>query len=252
MAVMRTSLWPGLLQALSYNLNRQQSRVRLFESGLVFHKDAEDIRQTRRLAGIIAGNSAPEGWTQTSANVDFYDIKGDVEALLSFGGNASEYGFSTGEHPALHPGQTAIINYQGAPIGWLGALHPSLEKSLDINGPVYLFEVDLAALEQGDLATFHELSKFPEVRRDLAIIVDERLPLADVNSVVRKNAGEYLTELTLFDVYAGKGIDPGRKSLAMGLTWQHRSRTLTDGEISDLVDSIINNLEKEFNAVLRG
>ena len=175
-----------------------------------------------------------------------------MEALLSFGGNASEYGFSTGEHPALHPGQTAIINYQGAPVGWLGALHPSLEKSLDINGPVYLFEVDLAALEQGDLATFHELSKFPEVRRDLAIIVDERLPLADVNSVVRKNAGEYLTELTLFDVYAGKGIDPGRKSLAMGLTWQHRSRTLTDGEISELVDSIINNLEKEFNAVLRG
>ena len=135
---------------------------------------------------------------------------------------------------------------------WVGALHPNLEKSLDLNGPVFLFAVDLAVLEQGTVAAFQELSKFPEVRRDLAIIVDANITLADVENVVRHNAGDALTDLTLFDVYAGKGIEPGRKSLALGLTWQHRSRTLTDGEISELVDSIINNLEKEFNAILRG
>ncbi len=254
MSDMRTSLWPGLVQALQYNQNRQHSRVRLFESGLVFSQTESGVQQLEKLGGIIAGMRDTESWAHASNKVDFFDIKGDLEALLMQGGQFASYQFVSidRQQGALHPGQSAEIISGGRSIGMVGAMHPSVERALNLNGPVFLFEVEVAAIQCAKIANFEELSKFPEVRRDLAIIVDESVHLSQVNKVIREQAGEYLTDLKLFDLYQGKGIGPGRKSFALGLTWQHRSRTLTDEEISQLVSSIIKNLEKEFNAVLRG
>ncbi|MCP5302641.1 MAG: phenylalanine--tRNA ligase subunit beta [Pseudomonadales bacterium] len=252
MSVMRTSLWPGLIQALQYNQNRQQERVRLFESGLVFRKSEKGIEQVAKLGGVIVGGQAPESWANAKAASDFYDAKGDVEAVLSLGGNIDSYEFIPSTDHALHPGQNAVIMREGEAVGRIGALHPSIEQALSIKGPVYLFEIELTKIELGVIAYFEPLSKFPEVRRDLSIIVDKSIQLLAIDKQVRQDAGESLVNLTLFDLYQGKGIDPDRKSLTLGLTWQHRSRTLTDDEISQLVDSIINNLEKQFNAELRG
>ena len=252
MSVMRTSLWPGLAQALQYNQNRQQQRVRLFESGLTFKRSESGIEQVAQLGGIIAGGRAAESWLEQHESVDFYDVKGDVETLLAMGGCAQEFTFSAKTHHALHPGQSAAILRNGEEIGYVGALHPSIEKALGLNGPVYLFEVSLAGIEQGRIASFTELSKFPEVRRDLAILVSSSTKLSAIVDVMKASAGEWLTDVRLFDLYEGKGIEPDHKSLALGLTWQHASRTLTDEEISGFIDCVINNLEKQFNARLRG
>lgn len=252
MSVMRTSLWPGLVQALQYNQNRQQQRVRLFESGLTFARGETGIEQEARMGGVIVGDRAAESWLEQHESVDFYDAKGDVEALLAMGGSAHEFTFQTQMHHALHPGQSAAILRNGKEIGFVGALHPTIQKTLGLNGPVYLFEVALADIEQGQLASFKELSKFPEVRRDLAILVASSVELSAIVDVVKASAGEWLTDVRLFDLYEGKGIEPDHKSLALGLTWQHSSRTLTDEEISGLIDCVINNLEKQFSARLRG
>jgi len=252
MSVMRQSIWPGLVQSLLYNLNRQHSRVRLFESGMVFQYQDGQVIQTRKLAGLLSGSRYPESWTDKTSGVDFYDQKGVVEALLNLGDCAQRYTFEAGTHKALHPGQSASILSGETYVGAMGLLHPSIEKKLGLTQSVYLFELDLAAIETGSLANFTELSKFPEVRRDLAILVSEDTPLGELTRCVRNYAGENLVNLTLFDVYQGQGIDPDRKSVALGLTWQHESRTLTDDEIALLIESIVSNLDKEFNAVLRG
>ncbi len=253
MAVMRTSLWPGLIRSLQYNQNRQQGRVRLFETGLTFKRSDADVEQTPKLAGVIFGQRLPEGWAHDKGSVDFFDIKGDVEALLSIGGNENSYRFEPVEHPALHPGQSAqVICEDDRVAGCLGALHPAIEKTLDVAGPVYLFELDSALISQGKLAEFKELSKYPEIRRDLAIIVDKSIRLTSIVKAIKEVAGEWLTDMTVFDQYEGQGIAEGRKSLALGLTWQNSSRTLKDDEISLLVGHIINNLKKQFNVELRG
>lgn len=251
MAAMRASLWPGLVKALQYNLNRQQSRVRLFESGLRFVGQLGELKQESMLAGVITGSRLPESWNHERDAVDFYDAKADVEALLSAAGAGREYRFIAGEHPALHPGQTAHIEREGRLVGFLGALHPELGKTLGLDQPVYLFELALAEIVEGRLPKFSELSRFPEVRRDLALIVDRDTPAEDVLQVIRAAAGEHLTDLRLFDVYCGKGIDPQRKSLAVGLTWQHPSRTLNDDEVNSTTQNILTSLEERFNATLR-
>jgi len=252
MSVMRTSLWSGLAQALQYNQNRQQQRVRLFESGLTFTRGESGIEQKARIGGVIAGGRAEEGWLEQHESVDFFDVKGDVEALLAMGGSAQEFTFDSKAHHALHPGQSAAILKNGKEIGYVGALHPTIEKSLGLNGPIFLFEIDLAEIEQGRIASFTELSKFPEVRRDLAILVSSSTELSQIVDVMKASAGEWLTDVRLFDLYEGKGIEPDHKSLALSLTWQHASRTLTDEEITGFIDCVINDLEKQFSARLRG
>ena len=253
MAVMRTSLWPGLIQALQFNQNRQQERVRLFESGLTFWKDGQSITQVSKLAGVITGNRLPEGWANIKSSVDFYDIKGHVENILAVGGDASSYQFKSFKHVALHPGQSAqIICEDGQVAGLIGTLHPTIEKKLGLTGPIYLFELTVDLIVKSKLAKFSKLSKFPEIRRDLAIIVDKSIELTAIVKAIKEVAGEWMTDLKLFDQYEGQGIAPGRKSLALGLTWQNRSRTLKDDEISLLVGCIINNLKKQFNVELRG
>lgn len=251
MAAMRSSLWPGLVKALQHNLNRQQDRVRLFESGLRFVGQLEGLKQEPMLAGVVCGSRLPEGWAQGRETVDFFDVKADVEAVLGFAGALDAFTFVPGQHPALHPGQTARIERNGQEVGYLGALHPELVKSLGLDRAVFVFELVLAEVSEGRLPKFQELSRFPEVRRDLALLADRDVAASSVLAVIRENAGEWLTDLRLFDVYQGKGIDPHRKSLAVGLTWQHPSRTLNDDEVNATTQTILTSLEQRLNATLR-
>jgi phenylalanyl-tRNA synthetase beta chain len=251
MAAMRVSLLPGLVQALQHNLNRQQSRVRLFESGLRFVGQLGELKQEPMLAGVACGTRLPEGWAQGDAKVDFFDIKADVEAVLGHAGALAAFTFVPGSHPALHPGQTARIERNGQEVGYVGALHPELQKKLGLDRPVFVFELVLEAVVEGRLPKFKELSRFPEVRRDIALLVDQTVAGEAVLQVIRENAGQWLTDLRLFDVYQGKGIDPHRKSLAVGLTWQHPSRTLTDDEVNSTTSEILTSLEHRLNATLR-
>ena len=251
MAAMRASLWPGLVKSLQHNLNRQQDRVRLFESGLRFVGQLEGLKQEPMLAGVVCGSRLPEGWAQGREVVDFFDVKADVEAVLGFAGALDSFSFVPGKHPALHPGQTARIERDGREVGYVGAIHPELSKNLGLDRPVFVFELVLAEVALGKMPKFHELSRFPEVRRDLALLADRDVAASAVLDVIRENAGEWLTELRLFDVYQGKGIDPHRKSLAVGLTWQHPSRTLNDDEVNTTTQNILTSLEQRLNATLR-
>ncbi|MFJ4136344.1 phenylalanine--tRNA ligase subunit beta, partial [Pseudomonas cyclaminis] len=239
MAAMRSSLWPGLVKALSHNLNRQQDRVRMFESGLRFVGQLDGLKQEPMLAGVVCGSRLPEGWAQGRDAVDFFDVKADVEAVLGFAGALDAFTFVPGSHPALHPGQTARIERDGRLVGFVGAIHPELSKTLGLDRPVFVFELVLAEVASGKMPKFSELSRFPEVRRDLALIADREVAATAVLDVIRENAGEWLTDLRLFDVYQGKGIDPHRKSLAVGLTWQHPSRTLNDDEVNTTTQNIL-------------
>ncbi|MFJ4373382.1 phenylalanine--tRNA ligase subunit beta [Pseudomonas japonica] len=251
MAAMRASLWPGLVKALQHNLNRQQDRVRLFESGLRFVGQLEGLQQQPMLAGVVCGSRLPEGWANGRDGIDFFDVKADVEALLNSSGSLNEFTFSAGKHPALHPGQTALIERNGREVGYLGALHPELARTLGLDRTVFAFELVLGEVVEGRLPKFHELSKFPEVRRDLALVAGRDVASSAVLEVIRDNAGEWLTDLRLFDVYQGKGIDPDRKSLAVGLTWQHPSRTLNDDEVNAATQNILASLEQRLNTTLR-
>ena len=251
MAAMRASLWPGLVKALQHNLNRQQDRVRLFESGLRFVGQLEGLKQEPMLAGVVCGSRLPEGWAQGRNVVDFFDVKADVEAVLGFAGALDSFSFLPGNHPALHPGQTARIEREGRLVGYVGAIHPELSKNLGLDRPVFVFELVLAEVALGKMPKFQELSRFPEVRRDLALVADKDVAASAVLDVIRENAGEWLTDLRLFDVYQGKGIDPHRKSLAVGLTWQHPSRTLNDDEVNSATQNILTSLEQRLNATLR-
>jgi phenylalanyl-tRNA synthetase beta chain len=251
MAAMRASLWPGLVKAVEHNLNRQQARVRLFESGLRFVGRIDELEQQAMLAGVISGSRLPESWAHSRDEVDFYDAKADVEALLAASGAGQAFSFVAGEHSALHPGQTARIMRDGRLVGYVGAIHPALASSLGLEQPLFLFELVLAEITQGRMPRFIELSRFPEVRRDLALLVDRDTPAQQLLDDIREQAGEWLSDLKLFDVYQGKGIDPLRKSLAVGLTWQHPSRTLNDDEVSIATQNILASLAQRFNVTLR-
>ncbi|QKX18595.1 phenylalanine--tRNA ligase subunit beta [Microbulbifer sp. YPW1] len=251
LSVMRTTLMAGLVKALQYNLNRQQDRLRLFETGLRFVPAGEALKQERMIAGLIYGTRQPEGWTGNKDLVDFYDIKADVEALLAHYDADAEFTFAPAKHPALHPGQCAQVLRNGEPVGTLGALHPQLQQAFDLPKAAFLFELSLDGLGQAVIPAFAPLSKFPEVRRDLAILADVETPVGQLAESAVKAAGEYLTDFNIFDVYQGKGIDFNRKSVAMGLTFQHPSRTLNDEEINAAVEAVVSELEQKYNASLR-
>ncbi|MBY5941373.1 phenylalanine--tRNA ligase subunit beta [Halomonas sp. DP5N14-9] len=251
LSVMRASLFPGLVRALEHNLNRQQTRVRLFESGLVFRGELDELEQVPMLGAIVCGSRLPEGWAGGRDKVDFFDLKGDLESLFEVTGSADAWRFEPGEHPSLHPGQCARILHRGEEAGWIGTLHPAVKAKLGLKTDAVLFEVRLDALSQGSIPAFAPLSRYPEVRRDLAFVVDEDQPVQALLDRVRAEAGEWLTELGLFDVYQGKGVAEGRKSVALGLTWQHPSRTLNDEEINQLVDAIVATARQGLDAELR-
>jgi phenylalanyl-tRNA synthetase beta chain len=255
LAVMRTTLWSGLLPVLLYNQKRQQLRLRLFETGLQFKPvPNRPLQQEPMLAGIICGTRWPEQWGEKSPPVDFYDLKADVEALLSSLGKRVDttFQFQPATHAALHPGQTASI-YQGEEwIGILGALHPQLIQQLEVIPPVYLFELRLEPLfRQTDPVRSQEISKYPSVRRDLAIVVPESVTASELLTIIKSSATELLLDWKIFDVYRGEGIAPGQKSVAIGLIFQSLSRNLTESEIDTIVGQVVNTLEQKLDAQLR-
>jgi phenylalanyl-tRNA synthetase beta chain len=251
MSVMRTSLWPGLLRALRYNLNRQNSRLRLFEHGLRFFMQDNDIKQDIVIGGVLAGNRNPEHWSSKGDPVDFYDARHDLEAILAFTGRADDYRFVREEHPALHPGQTACIQWVDRGIGWLGRIHPVIAGQFDLSPDIYLFEFEYSAVRGGVPVQFKELSRYPSIRRDLAIVTGVEVTAEELQTEVRGSAGALLKEMVIFDVYQGKGIETGRKSVAFGLILQDSSRTLTDDDVEVVVGRVTGRLNKKFGAVLR-
>jgi len=249
MAVMRTSLWPGLVETLRCNSNRQQSRVRIFESGLRFIRQGAEIVQENRMAGLVWGALTEPQWGQPQRSADLFDVKADLLALFAPGGRAPT--FSAAGHPALQPGQSARISVEGTTVGWLGALHPRIGARLDVAGPVILFEIALPALQQGGVPQFSPLSKFPAIRRDIALLVERSLPVGELEKYIREVAPALVRGLKLFDLYQGEGVDSSRKSVAFSLTLQDDSRTLTDSEVDAAVERVLAALADKFGAELR-
>ena len=252
MSVMRASILPGLLNTAQYNANRQQDRIRLFETGLVFTGNTGDYEQINRIGGLVSGSRYPQNWNNTDDVNDFYDVKGDVECILRLGGDNRHFRFQPAEFGCFHPGQCARIeSKEGALLGHLGALHPAIARKLELDTEIFMFELDLDAVQIGKLPIASVLSRYPEVGRDLAIVINDSVPAEKILTIVRDNAGEFLTSLRIFDVYQGDAVEKGKKSIALGLTWQHPSRTLSDDEIGVIISSCVNVLQEQFNAKLR-
>ncbi len=256
LSVMRSSLWPGLIQVMRQNLARQQPRVRLFETGLRFLGGANDLRQTPSLAAVAVGPVVPEQWGQQRRLTDFFDLKADLEALLTQTGRLETLRLAAPAsdaeaHPALHPGQSAALLLDEQPIGWIGTLHPLLAQQLELPNAVQLVEIDLAALGVGERPAFEPLSRFPSIRRDLAILVPAELSFEQVRRTVTEAAGDLLKQLVLFDQYQGEHIESGRKSLAFGLILQASSQTLVDAEVDAVVQTVVERLERSLGARLR-
>ncbi len=250
MAIMRGSLWAGLVQAMQHNVARQQNRIRLFESGLSFKKEGE-IKQRPMFAGLASGPLEAEQWDANKRQADFYDLKGDLEAVLTLTADPESFSFESAEHPVLHPGQTAQVLRNGQVIGWIGMLHPQLEKKLGLGMRAYLFEVELDALADGKLPEFEALSRFPSIRRDLALVMHKDLEFSKVEKCVKKASSAIIKDIRLFDVYTGDNVDSGLKSLALSLILQDSSKTLTDDEVENATAEILSALSSELNVELR-
>ena len=248
LAVMRTSLLPGLLAAAAHNVKRQRSRIRLFETGLRFFPDAA-YTQKSALGLLMCGSRSPESWAANTDVVDFYDMKGEVQALLA--GAAGDLEFRSAVKPGLHDGQTAELLLDGAVVGVIGRIHPAAASQLDLPRHVYVAELELDAITPRRVPQFQEISRYPETRRDLAVVVDRAVPATEVLAVARSAAGPSVSEALIFDVYQGEGIAKTEKSLAIGLTFRDQSRTLTDEEISESLAQVVVSLQEKLGAKLR-
>lgn len=251
LAVMRQSLWTGLLGALRHNVSRQQERIRFFEIGLRFIPQGNDIKEEKVLAGVALGPVLPEQWDAPSRPCDFFDIKSDLEALLDLSRAGSAIEFQAASHPALHPGQSARLIRDAVELGWLGALHPAIAAEMELAEAPVLFELDLDRLLRSGVPGVSPPSRFPAVRRDLAVLVEREVPVAALRASVTAAAGPALRDVIVFDVYAGERIDPGVKSVALGLILQETSRTLTDVEVDAIVGGVVSRLTTDFNARIR-
>lgn len=254
MSAMRLSLWSGLLSAVVYNQNRQQSRVRLFETGLRFVPDSAanlGIRQDVMLAGVIAGNRYEEHWNLERQVVDFYDLKGDLEAILDLTGKLDDVQFKAEKNPALHPGQSAAIYLAGKRVGFIGVVHPDLERKLDLNGRTVVFEIEWEALAERRIPQAREISRYPANRRDIAVVVAENVPAEDILAECKKVGVNQVVGVNLFDVYRGQGVAEGYKSLAISLVLQDTTRTLEEEEIAATVAKCVEALKQRFQASLR-
>ncbi|QIT56112.1 phenylalanine--tRNA ligase subunit beta [Aquisalimonas sp. 2447] len=252
LAVMRTSLWPGLARAAVHNRHRQHQRLRLFETGLRFRGSLDQLEQQPMLGAMVMGPVQPEQWGEPARAVDFFDLKGDLEAVLALTGRPEAFSFVADRHPALHPGQSARIELDGEAVGWLGALHPDVQRKLDMDEPAYVFEMTLEAAQQARLPAFAPLSRFPSIRRDLAVVVAESVSAAALEQCVRRATGDWLQGVALFDVYQGKGVADGFKSVGIGLILQDFSRTLTDSDVDEVISGVVVALRGELDAELRG
>ncbi|CAM3675116.1 Phenylalanine--tRNA ligase beta subunit [Vibrio aerogenes CECT 7868] len=254
MSAMRLGLIQGLLNTVIHNQKRQQPRVRLFEYGLRFVPDetAEmGIRQEPVLAGVIAGPQTDEHWALDSKTVDFYDLKGDVEAILELTSNQGAYSFTAAKHPALHPGQTAAILHEGRQIGVIGTVHPELERKFGLNGRTVVFELEWNAVNQRLIPEIGAVSRFPSNRRDIALVVDQSIDSGNIVSACLESGHQYLKDAKLFDVYVGQGVEDGKKSLAIALTLQSDEKTLEEPDISSAVADILAAVSGKYDATLR-
>ncbi|MGR5363164.1 phenylalanine--tRNA ligase subunit beta [Vibrio mediterranei] len=254
MSAMRLGLIQGLLNTVVHNQKRQQPRVRLFEYGLRFIpcEAAENgMRQEPMLAGVIAGTRSEEHWDIETNTVDFFDLKGDLEAILELSANEKAYSFAAAKHPALHPGQSAAIVVDGKEVGVIGTVHPELERKFGLNGRTIVFEIEWSAINSKVIPEAVQLSKFPSNRRDIAVVVDEAVASGDIVAACLEQGGEFLKDAKLFDVYVGKGVEEGKKSLAIALTLQSVERTLEDADIAGAVDTIVAHVSEKFGASLR-
>jgi len=251
MSVMRASLWPGMIAAAAANNARQQERVRVFEASKSFHGKLGAHNEVVRIAGLSTGPVNPEQWGSTSEGVDFFDIKSDVSALLSLSSREDEINFVAAEHPALQPGQTAEIHRDGEVIGVIGKLHPKLAKRYDLKRAVYLFELDAAKTLASSAPSAASISKFPAIRRDIAVIVDDTVSADELVKTVAESSEGLIQDVRIFDIYRGAGIEAGRKSVAIGLILQETSRTLTDDDADLAMAAAVKKLEDKFAAVLR-
>ena len=250
LSVMRTTLWCGLLNAALYNTKRQQSRVRLFETGLRFLYKNNEIIQQKMISGLILGNRCLEKWSERTSKVDFFDLKGDLEALLGLANCKVQ--FSTVKHSALHPGQsTEIFTEEGEKVGILGMLHPTLEKKLGFETQVYLFELDQDLVRKRKVPKFKVLSKFPSVRRDMALIVKEKVTIDDIMECIHCCKEDKIKDVLVFDVYRGEGVENGYKSVALGLILQDMEQTLTETEIDAIFTNVLERLNINIKAKLR-
>ncbi len=248
---MRVSLWPGLLQACRDNLHRQHSRVRLFEIGKRFELHGGELTEVETLGAVAIGARWPEQWGSAAAAVDFFDMKADVEAVFALTGALDAVRFEAEPRDCLHPGRCARIYRGTAAVGWIGELHPQRSRAAGFSSAPLLFEVDVDSAFQVNPLKFKKVSKFPSVRRDLAIVVDEAVPLALVRENVNVSASGLLSELRVFDVYRGSSIELGRKSIALGLILQDSSRTLTDVDADTVVASVVARLRDVLSATIR-
>ena len=250
LGTMRSTLWAGLLPLARRNLNRQAERLQLFEIGLRFRHEDGELAQRPALAGLLFGSAEPLHWSNKPRKVDFYDLKGDVEALLGLSAS-TDWRLEPASHPALHPGQSAAIYRGGQLAGWLGKLHPLVAKQLDMPSDIFLFELDMASILAGNVPKFGEISSQPRVRRDLAFVVPDTVPASKLLDAVRRACDDHLQDIRIFDVYQGDSIGEGRRSLALGLTFQDQKRTLVEEDINSQIESVVTLLKQEFNANLR-
>ena len=249
MIIMRPSLLPGLLNTVSYNQNQGIDQIKIFEIGSIFQKSSiNKIKETELIGGLISGLKAKHSWSGSKRPLDFFDLKGDVESIL---GDSSGYVFKKGELPYLHPGKTAFIVKGNNQIGYIGSLHPKLVDELDLKQDVHFFEIQVEKISLNKKIKFRNFSRFPLAQRDLSFILDQRIPSSEVKGIISSKAGRDLKEVNLFDIYEGKGIPTGKKSLTFSLNWQAADRTLTDKEIDDIVEKIVKFLSKRFSAKLR-
>jgi phenylalanyl-tRNA synthetase beta chain len=251
MGVMRRSLWPGLLRVAAQNLSRQRGRVRIFEIGGQFRQGPDGVEESSVLAGLATGPQWPEQWDGDQRDVDFFDAKADIEAMFEMTGLARSVTFERDEHPALSPGQCARIRVADAEVGWLGVLHPALQQRLELKKTAVLFTLRMHESTMAKIPAFKPYSKFPSVRRDIAIVLNEDVSAAEVLSCIETAAGELLQDITVFDIYRGKGIDSRRKSLALGLILQDTSRTLTDADADRAMAAVTVDLQRALGATIR-
>ncbi|PIE45566.1 MAG: phenylalanine--tRNA ligase subunit beta [Gammaproteobacteria bacterium] len=252
LSVMRTSLLPSLTKALLYNVNRQQTNVRLYEFGHGYRQQGKKLLQTAKLAGIATGDVYPMQWGYRNRQIDYFDIKGDVEMIFEQLGVLSDVSYCRSEREFLHPGQSAEILYQGKTIGFIGALHPKVQKILDIDTRVLAFEVDIATITEDSAIVAKTVSKYPEIRRDISVLMAQGHQAADIITAIREISDELVTEVCLFDVYIGRNIPRNTKSMAIAIYLQDKTKTLTDEQADVIIEQITAMLAEKFNAQLRG
>jgi len=251
MSVMRTTLWTSLIKTAEHNMARQQSRIRLFEIGKRFLPDTNEIRQDLSIAGLLSGDVFSTQWDVGQHKTDFYDIKNDVENLLSLVNAAREFTFEPAIHHALHPGQSAQIKFENEVVGWIGKLHPAIQQSLGLNSPVFLFELSYTSLDNGMIPKYKLVSRFPFIKRDLALVVAENVQAGMVIDEIKRSGGKRLQLVEIFDIYHGPGVEEGKKSLALSLTIQDDTQTLTDQEVDEIIQEILVSLQASIGATLR-